>query len=84
MRIEQPAWRINRIKRLSEFGTSLDSASATATNRDQLVIPFSRRRFRQAPFQPRMVAPTPSTGQITCQLDPTIDMLATLCKSRRR
>src|SRR5215813_7872359 len=32
------AWRINRIKRLSEFGTSLDSASATGTNRDQLVI----------------------------------------------
>ena len=29
------AWRINRIKRLSEFGTSLDSASATGTNRDQ-------------------------------------------------
>src|SRR5262245_23576577 len=34
------AWRISRIKRLSEFGTSLDSASATGTNRDQLVIPF--------------------------------------------
>src|SRR5215471_7879853 len=32
------AWRINRIKRLSEFGTSLGSASATGTNRDQLVI----------------------------------------------
>ena len=32
------AWRINRIKRLSEFGTSLDSASATDTNRDQSVI----------------------------------------------
>ena len=31
------AWRINRIRRLSEFGTSLDSASATGTNRDQLV-----------------------------------------------
>src|SRR5215472_3718059 len=30
--------RINRIKRLSEFGTSLDSASATGTNRDQLVL----------------------------------------------
>src|SRR6185369_8470967 len=34
------AWRINRIKLLSEFGTSLDSASATGTNRDQLVMPF--------------------------------------------
>jgi hypothetical protein len=34
------AWRINRIKRLSEFGTSLDSASATGTNRDPLVIQF--------------------------------------------
>src|SRR4029450_13187973 len=34
------AWRINRITRLSEFGTSLDSASATGSNRDQLVIPF--------------------------------------------
>ena len=34
------AWRINRIKRLSEFGTSLDSASATGTNRDQVVMPF--------------------------------------------
>src|SRR5215472_5849681 len=32
------AWRINRIKRLSEFGTSLDSASATGTNRAQLLI----------------------------------------------
>ena len=32
------AWRINRIKRLSEFGTSLGSASATGTNRDQLVL----------------------------------------------
>ena len=34
------AWRINRIKRLSEFGTSLDSASSTGTNRYRLVIPF--------------------------------------------
>ena len=34
------AWRINRIKRLSEFGTSLDSASASGKNRDQLVIQF--------------------------------------------
>src|SRR5215469_2587761 len=32
------AWRISRIKRLSEFGTGLDSAPATGTNRDQVVI----------------------------------------------
>src|SRR5262249_52132472 len=32
------AWRINRIKRLSEFGTSPGSATATGTNRGQLVI----------------------------------------------
>src|SRR5215469_18497956 len=31
-------WRINKIKRLSEFGTSLDNAFAIGTNRDQLVI----------------------------------------------
>src|SRR5215471_19099903 len=30
--------RADRRRRLSEFGTSLDSASATGTNRDQLVI----------------------------------------------
>jgi len=36
--LEACAWRINRIRRLSEFGTSLDSASATGTNRDQQVI----------------------------------------------
>src|SRR5215813_15556162 len=36
----QCAWRIDRIKRLSVFDTSLDSASSTGTNRDQLVIPF--------------------------------------------
>jgi transposase-like protein len=40
------AWRINRIKRLSEFGTSLGSASATSTNRDQLVIPFLPQAVR--------------------------------------
>ena len=39
-KIETCAWRINGIKRLSEFGTSLGSASAIGTNRDQFVIPF--------------------------------------------
>jgi hypothetical protein len=40
------SWRIDRIKRLSELGTSLGSASAASTNRDQLVIPFLPHGFR--------------------------------------
>jgi hypothetical protein len=43
---EQPlcAWRINRIKRLSEFGTSLDSASATKmrSRYPRRIVPISR------------------------------------------
>jgi hypothetical protein len=52
-------WRINRIKRLSEFGTSLDSASTTGTNRDRLVLKIHDSvgvRFIPAPGRARKIS----------------------------
>ena len=51
------AWRINRIKRLSEFGTNPGSATATGMNRGQLVIQLLPHKRVLTPNESLAISP---------------------------